>query len=128
MDNEFSNLIESELERAFSYVTKFCGKEIGEYSHIVIKYNPDKKEIDLSNMDELTVLLEDHFGIVFSIKGFQRMFHRWYFYEKKIIPILHRLCSTIQEYDHADSLPILECNMDVNTHIISYSKVYNTLS
>lgn len=128
MDNEFSNLIDSELKRAFSYVTKFLGKKMDDYSFIVIKYNPNKKEVSLLNMDELTVLLEGHFGIVFSIKGFQHLFHRWYFYERSILSILHTLCSAIQDYDHADSLPILECTMDVNTHIISYSKVYNTLS
>lgn len=128
MDNEFSNLIESELKRAFSYVTKFLGKKMDDYSFIVIKYNPDKKKMFLSNDNELSVLLEDRLGIVFSAKSDQSMFRRWSFYERSILSILHTLCSAIQDYDHADSLPILECTMDVNTHIISYSKVYNTLS
>lgn len=128
MDNEFSNLIDLELKRAFSYVTKFLGKKMDDYSFIVIKYNPDKKKMSLSNDNELSVLLEDRLGIVFSAKSDQSMFRRWSFYERSILFILHTLCLAIKEHDHADSLPILECNMDVNTHIISYSKVYNTLS
>ena len=128
MDKEFSNLIESELKRAFSYVSKFLGKKMDNYSFIVIKYNPDKKKIFLSNDNELSVLLESRLGIVFSAKSAQSMFRRWSFYERSILSILHMLCLAIKEYDHADAFPILECTMDVNTHIISYSKVYNTLS
>lgn len=127
MDKEFSILIESELKRAFSYVTKFCGKKIDKYSFIVIKYNPDKKEFLLSNTNEVSVLLEDRLGIVFPAKNLQRMFHRWYFCERNILPILYTLCLAIKEYDHADRLPILECTMDVDTSIVSYSKVYTPL-
>lgn len=50
MDKEFSNLIESELERVFSYVTKSLGKKMDDYSFIIIKYKPDKKKKCLYQM------------------------------------------------------------------------------